>query len=99
MLYQAEPRPGGCDESSLPSVPPPASRSPRLGYAFAATAATLWALNGSLSRSLLEQGMPAVLLAELRAVSGCVVLTVLLAARRPALLRSIGLVSQRCVLR
>jgi len=68
-------------------LPAPTKRSPRLGYAFAATAATLWALNGSLSRSLLDEGMPAVRLSELRAVCGFVMLAALLAVRRPALLR------------
>jgi drug/metabolite transporter (DMT)-like permease len=42
-----------------------ASRSPRLGYALAATAATLWALNGSLAKFLLDDGMPPERLAEL----------------------------------
>ena len=65
----------------------PTRRSPRLGYAFAATAATLWALNGSLSRSLLDEGMPPVRLSELRAVCGFVILAAILAVRRPALLR------------
>jgi drug/metabolite transporter (DMT)-like permease len=68
-------------------LPPPTRRSPRLGYAFAATAATLWALNGSLSRSLLAAGMPAVRLAEMRVVCSVVLLATVLAVRRPALLR------------
>jgi hypothetical protein len=37
----------------------PRRRSPRLGYALAATAATLWALNGSLAAFLLDDHMPA----------------------------------------
>jgi drug/metabolite transporter (DMT)-like permease len=68
-------------------LPSPVRRSPKLGYAFAATGATLWALNGSLSRSLLDDGMPAVRLSELRAVCAFVVLASLLAVRRPALLK------------
>jgi drug/metabolite transporter (DMT)-like permease len=62
------------------------TRSPRLGYALAATAATLWALNGSLARFLLDDRMPAARLAELRSVCTAVALIgALLIARRPLL--------------
>ena len=63
------------------------SRSPKLGYALAATAATLWALNGSLSRFLLDDHLPPARLAELRSVCTFAVLAVVLAAFRPTLLR------------
>lgn len=65
----------------------PHTRSPRLGYALAATAATLWALNGSLARFLLNDHLPAVRLAELRSVGTFVVLAAVLAAARPRLFR------------
>jgi drug/metabolite transporter (DMT)-like permease len=62
-------------------------RSPRLGYALAASAATLWALNGSLARFLLDDHMPATRLSELRALGTFVALAGFLALRRPALLK------------
>src|SRR5262249_36974496 len=65
---------------------PTTSRSPKLGYALAATAATLWALNGSLSRFLLDDHLPPARLAELRSVCTFAVLAIVLAAKRPALL-------------
>jgi drug/metabolite transporter (DMT)-like permease len=66
---------------------PAHTRSPRLGYALAATAATLWALNGSLARFLLDDHMPAARLAELRSVCTFVAIAVGLALLRPRLLR------------
>lgn len=63
------------------------TRSPRLGYALAATAAALWGLNGSFSRLLLDDGLPAARLAEMRAVITAVVLLVLVSVFRPRLLR------------
>jgi drug/metabolite transporter (DMT)-like permease len=42
------------------------TRRPRLGYALAAAAATMWALNGSLARYLLDDGVSAQHLSELR---------------------------------
>ncbi len=65
----------------------PHRRSPKLGYALAATAASLWALNGSLARFLLDDHMPAARLAELRSVCTFVVLAIAVAVTRPRLLR------------
>jgi drug/metabolite transporter (DMT)-like permease len=62
-------------------------RHPRLGYALAASAATMWALNGSLSRLLLDDGVSALRLAELRGVLSFVLLGAALAIVRPRLLR------------
>jgi drug/metabolite transporter (DMT)-like permease len=62
-------------------------RHPRLGYALAAGAATMWALNGSLSRLLLDGGVSALRLAELRGVLSFVMLAAALAIARPRLLR------------
>jgi drug/metabolite transporter (DMT)-like permease len=63
------------------------TRSLKLGYALAATAATLWALNGSLARFLLNDHMPPARLAELRTVGTFVVLAAALALTRPQLLK------------
>ena len=62
-------------------------RHPRLGYALAASAATMWALNGSLSRLLLDDGVSALRLAELRGILSFVFLAAALAVARPRLLR------------
>jgi drug/metabolite transporter (DMT)-like permease len=59
----------------------------RRGYALAALAATLWALNASLSRSLLDDGVSAFRLAELRSTGSFVLLAGALAIRRRDLLR------------
>jgi len=67
-------------------VPAP-HRSPRLGYALAASAATLWAVNGSLARLLLDDHMPPARLAELRSVCTFVLLAAGIVIARPALLR------------
>lgn len=42
-------------------------RSPRLGYALAAIAATMWAVNGSLARLLLDEGVEPLHLSQIRA--------------------------------
>ncbi len=63
------------------------TRSPRLGYTLAATAATLWALNGSLARFLLDDHMPPARLAELRSVLTFVAIGAALAIARPRLLK------------
>jgi drug/metabolite transporter (DMT)-like permease len=63
------------------------TRSPRLGYALAATAATLWALNGSLARFLLDDHMPAARLAELRSLGAFLVVVAAVGLMRPRLLK------------
>lgn len=65
----------------------PARRpSPRLGYLLAASAAAMWALNGSLARFLLNDGLSAFRLAQLRALVSWVLLVAAVAAFRPRLL-------------
>jgi drug/metabolite transporter (DMT)-like permease len=67
-------------------VHPRAHRRPALGYALAAGAASLWALNGSLARFLLDDGVSAAHLSQLRATLSCALLVAwLLAADRGAL--------------
>jgi drug/metabolite transporter (DMT)-like permease len=65
----------------------PHTRRPALGYALAATAATLWALNGSLARFVLDDHMPPARLAQLRSLGTFVALAAALAIARPRLLR------------
>jgi drug/metabolite transporter (DMT)-like permease len=59
----------------------------RRGYLLAAAAAAMWALNGSISRSLLDDGFDAVRLAQLRSAASFLILVAVLAAVRPSLLR------------
>jgi drug/metabolite transporter (DMT)-like permease len=63
------------------------TRSPKFGYALAATAATLWALNGSLAKFLLDDHMPAARLAELRSLGTFAGIALVLVITRPALLK------------
>ena len=71
----------------LSPTPLARNRSPKLGYALAATAATMWALNGSLAKFLLDDHMPAARLAELRSLGTVAVIVLALALLRPELLK------------
>jgi drug/metabolite transporter (DMT)-like permease len=62
-------------------------RRPALGYALAAAAAAMWALNGSMARFLLDDGVSAERLSQLRSFGSWAVLLVGLALVRPSLLR------------
>jgi drug/metabolite transporter (DMT)-like permease len=62
-------------------------RSPRLGYALAAIAATMWAFNGSLSRLLIDDGVSPFHLSEMRSALSFALLAGWLALRSPAQLR------------
>ncbi len=64
-----------------------AERSPKLGYTLAATAAALWAVNGSLARFLLEDGVSAFHLAQVRSTITWLILVGLLLAVAPRTLR------------
>ncbi|MGI8512366.1 MAG: EamA family transporter [Solirubrobacteraceae bacterium] len=61
--------------------------SPRLGYLLATSAAAMWALNGSLARFLLDDGVDALRLSQLRSLVSWVILVAVLAVVRPRLLR------------
>jgi drug/metabolite transporter (DMT)-like permease len=61
---------------------------PRLGYALVLTAATLWAVNGVISKVIIESGgVPAQRLTEVRTTGSFALLFVVLALFRPASLR------------
>jgi drug/metabolite transporter (DMT)-like permease len=63
-------------------------RHPRLGYAMALAAATLWAFNGVVSKVIIESGhVPAQRLTEVRTTGSFALLFVVLALARPASLR------------
>ena len=54
-------------------------RSPRFGYALAATAATMWAVNGSLAKLVLDEGVDALHLSQIRATVSFLLLLAFLA--------------------
>jgi drug/metabolite transporter (DMT)-like permease len=63
------------------------ARRPARGYALAASGATLWAVNASLARYLLDDGVSAVRLAQLRSAGSWLILLALLSLARRDLLR------------
>jgi drug/metabolite transporter (DMT)-like permease len=60
---------------------------PVLGYVMVMTAATLWAVNGTVSKVILTTGLSSVQLAEVRSTGAFVVIALGLAAFRPEALR------------
>ncbi len=63
-------------------------RHPRLGYALVLVAATLWAINGVISKVIIESGhVPAQRLTEVRTTGSFTLLFVVLALTRPDSLR------------
>ena len=62
-------------------------RRPAIGYALALAAATMWSLNGSIARELLDDGVSAVRLSELRSFGSWAILVLVLAVSRRDLLR------------
>src|ERR671936_662548 len=63
------------------------ARSTRLGYLLAATAAAMWALNGSLARFLLDDGVSALRLAQLRSLLAWIILLAAVGLSPPELPR------------
>ncbi|HEY6018065.1 MAG TPA: DMT family transporter [Gaiellaceae bacterium] len=68
-------------------VPPARARRPRVGYAMAVTAATLWAVNGTVSKVVLAHGFSSGQLALARSAGACVGLAAGLALLAPQMLR------------
>src|SRR5207302_1111054 len=73
--------------SATAAAPPALGANPRRGYALAALAAALWALNASIARTLLDDHLPALRLTQLRTTGAFLVLALTLAATRRDLLR------------
>jgi drug/metabolite transporter (DMT)-like permease len=73
-------------EAPLP-VAPAAHRRVRLGYVMAASAATLWAVNGTVSKVILSSGVSSIRLTEVRSTGAFVGLLLVLLARDPSRLR------------
>ena len=64
-------------------------REPRpvLGYVMVMTAATLWAVNGTVSKVILTTGLSSLRLAEVRSTGAFLLLALALAAAKPEALR------------
>jgi drug/metabolite transporter (DMT)-like permease len=62
-------------------------RRPWLGYAMVMAAATLWAVNGAVSKVILSSGLSSLRLAEVRSAGAFVLLALALGIARPATLR------------
>src|SRR3954454_19946870 len=62
-------------------------RSPARGYVFVAVGATMFALGGNLARDMLDDGVSALRLSQLRSAGSLVLLAVALAVSRPELVR------------
>jgi drug/metabolite transporter (DMT)-like permease len=73
-------------EAAFP-VEPARVRHPRLGYAMAATAALLWGVNGTVSKTILATGLSSERLAQVRSLGAAVGLVAILAVLSPGRLR------------
>lgn len=71
----------------LPGVTPAVRRRPARGYLFYLVAATLFALNGTISKSILLTGIDAARLSQLRVTGAFLILLVVVALSRPHRLR------------
>lgn len=58
-----------------------------MGYALAASAAAMWALNGSLARYLLDDGVSALRLSQMRSLLSWLILVVAIGTVAPAMLK------------
>jgi drug/metabolite transporter (DMT)-like permease len=74
-------------EPIFPAERPP-DRRPLLGYALIAAAATLFGINGSVAKLVIESGLAADRLTEIRCAGAVVGLALLAVAKRPAELRA-----------
>src|SRR3954454_17162659 len=62
-------------------------RSPARGYVLGAVGATMFALGGNLARYMLDDGVSAMRLSQMRSAGSLILLALWLAATRPALMR------------
>ena len=73
-------------EAPLP-VTPARRRRPRVGYAMAAAAATLWAVNGTVSKVVLASGVSSLRLTQVRTTGALVGFVLVLLVTEPGRLR------------
>lgn len=82
------PPPGGTAQPPLPVAPAsPGSHRAVVGYALLLTATVMFALNGTVVKSILLSGISATTLSETRAMGAFVILFVAVAVTKPAALR------------
>ena len=74
-------------EPVLPSAEPPRDRQAVLGYAMVVVAATLFGINGAVSKVVLTSGLSSLRLTEARSLGACIALTLIALARNPSSLR------------
>jgi drug/metabolite transporter (DMT)-like permease len=74
-------------EPIFPAEAAPVERRPVLGYLMVLTAATLWAVNGVVAKTILSTGLSALRLSEVRSTGALVGLVAILVVLRPAGLR------------
>ena len=75
------------DVALLPLERVERERRPAVGYAMALAAGTLFAINGTVSKVILESGIPALRLTEVRCVGGFLGLLAIVLLTRPETLR------------
>ncbi len=75
------------DVAILPAESVAVERRPGIGYAMALSAGTLFAVNGTVSKVILESGLSSLRLTEVRCAGGLVGLALILLATRPQSLR------------
>jgi drug/metabolite transporter (DMT)-like permease len=71
------------DVALLPLERVERERRPAVGYAMALAAGTLFAINGTVSKVILESGIPALRLTEVRCVGGFLGLLAIVLMTRP----------------
>ena len=74
-------------EPLLPSREPPRDRQPVVGYTMVAVAATLFGINGAVSKVALTSGLSSLRLTEARSAGACIALTAIALVRAPSSLR------------
>jgi drug/metabolite transporter (DMT)-like permease len=74
-------------EPLLPSREPPSDRRPVLGYTMVIVAATLFGVNGPVSKVALSSGLSSLRLTEARSAGACIALTLIALVRAPSSLR------------
>jgi len=74
-------------EPLLPAREPPRDRRPVVGYTMVIVAATLFGVNGAVSKVALTSGLSSLRLTEARSAGACIALTLIALVRNPSSLR------------
>jgi drug/metabolite transporter (DMT)-like permease len=74
-------------EPFLPAREPPRGRRPVVGYTMVIVAATLFGVNGAVSKVALTSGLSSLRLTEARSAGACIALTLIALVRKPSSLR------------